>query len=79
MEKMTKNHIIMWCHWRTAKSPSHQRDDPGKDARQPGIAHGGVHAEAGDGLEQEGEEREEVGEPGERSCVRSIPSGRHVA
>ena len=21
MVKRTKNHIIIWCHWRTAKSP----------------------------------------------------------
>lgn len=44
---------------------AHQGDDPGEEVGKPGFAHGCLHAEAGDRLEQEDQKGEHVRETGE--------------
>ncbi len=48
------------------KVTAHQRNDPRKEIGEEGIAHRRVHPKAREALEEEGEERYEVGETSER-------------
>ncbi len=52
-------HVVPLAH---CKISAHQRDDPGKEMWQPRVAHGSVHPEARDALEQEDKKRQEIRE-----------------
>src|ERR1035438_2079702 len=66
-DKEPKECVVPEAH---AELPAHQRNDPGKHPRQPRVAHAGVEREAGDGLEDKRQEREEVNHAGQRVVPR---------
>ena len=67
-DKKPHHHMMPLAHREIA---SHQRDDPGKQVRQPGFAHGGVHAESRQTLKHKRQKSQKVGE----SCQRVVPDG----